>query len=43
LDNDKGGDDATAFLLDALPSAVDIRSRFAPWKDVNDYLMNKKL
>jgi DNA primase len=39
LDNDKGGDDATAFLLDALPSAVDIRKRFAPAKDVNDYLL----
>lgn len=43
LDNDKGGDDATAFLLDALPSATDIRNRFAPAKDVNEYLMNKKV
>ena len=43
LDNDKGGDDATAFLLDALPSAIDIRNRFAPAKDVNEYLMNKKV
>lgn len=42
LDNDKGGNDATAFLLDALPSAIDIRNRFAPAKDVNDYLMKKK-
>lgn len=42
LDNDKGGDDATAFLLDALPSAVDIRKRFAPAKDVNDYLIKLK-
>ena len=41
LDNDKGGDDATAFLLDALPSAIDIRHRFAPAKDVNDYLCHK--
>lgn len=42
LDNDKGGDDATAFLLDALPSAIDIRRRFAPAKDVNEYLMKMK-
>lgn len=38
LDNDKGGDDATQQLADALPGAHDIRSRFAPLKDVNDYL-----
>lgn len=38
LDNDKGGDDATQQLVDALPGAHDIRSRFAPAKDVNDYL-----
>ena len=42
LDNDKGGDDATAKMLDALPSAIDIRSRFAPAKDVNDYLLKNK-
>lgn len=42
LDNDKGGDDATAFLLDALPSAIDVRSRFAPAKDVNEYLIKLK-
>lgn len=40
LDNDKGGDDATAKMLDALPSAIDIRSRFAPAKDLNDYVIN---
>lgn len=38
LDNDKGGYDTTRWMLDALPSAIDIRSRFAPAKDVNDYL-----
>ncbi len=43
LDNDKGGDDATAFLLDALPSAIDIRNRFALAKDVNEFLVNKKV
>lgn len=38
LDNDKGGDEATKRILDELPSAIDIRGRFAPAKDVNDYL-----
>lgn len=28
--------------LNALPSAKDISSRFAPYKDVNDYLVKKK-
>lgn len=43
LDNDEGGDNATRDILDALPSVTDIRSRFSPADDVNDYLMNKKL
>lgn len=38
LDNDERGEDATRQMLDALPSAIDIRSRFAPAKDVNEYL-----
>lgn len=38
LDNDQGGDDATRQMIDALPGAQDIRSRFAPAKDVNEYL-----
>ena len=38
LDNDEGGEKATRQMLEALPSAVDIRSRFAPAKDVNEYL-----
>ena len=42
LDNDPGGRTATKKLLDALPTAVDISSRFAPFKDVNDYLKNLK-
>lgn len=42
LDNDKSGDDATREIQNAIASAVDIRHRFAPYKDVNDYLMNKK-
>lgn len=39
LDNDKGGEDATAWLLQHLPTAKDIRSRFAPCKDINEYLI----
>ena len=38
LDNDKGGDDATAQILEAIPSAIDIRNRFFPYKDLNAYL-----
>ena len=38
LDNDEGGEKCTSQMLDALPSAVDIRNRFAPAKDVNEYL-----
>ena len=38
LDNDEGGERATRMMLDALPSAIDIRGRFAPCKDVNEYL-----
>lgn len=41
LDNDEGGESTTRWLLDALPSAKDIRSRFAPAKDVNEYLKRK--
>ena len=42
LDNDNGGDSATRWFLERLPSAIDIRSRFAPAKDVNDYLCGLK-
>ena len=38
LDNDDGGNETTAWLMRQLSSAIDIRSRFAPAKDVNDYL-----
>ncbi len=41
LDNDKPGNDATSFILNAVPAAIDYRSRFAPAKDVNDYLIKK--
>ncbi len=43
LDNDEAGDDTTKQMFDVLPLAVDIRSRFAPAKDVNEYLVNKKV
>lgn len=39
LDNDEGGENTTRWLIEQLPSAIDIRERFAPHKDVNDYLM----
>ncbi len=41
LDIDEGGEKATRQMHDALPSAIDIRNRFAPAKDVNDFLINK--
>ena len=41
LDNDDGGEKATKAMLAALPTAADIRRRFAPHKDVNDYLCEK--
>lgn len=40
LDNDQGGEDATRWLLQQLPGAQDIRHKFAPYKDVNEYLCN---
>ena len=43
LDNDDSGEGATQMLTAAVPAAIDIRSRFAPYKDVNDYLVNKKV
>lgn len=42
LDNDRGGGDTTSWFLQQLPLAKDIRQRFAPSNDVNDYLMSKK-
>lgn len=41
LDNDNGGENATRWLMEQLPSAIDIRKRFAPYKDLNDYLLKK--
>lgn len=42
LDNDDGGNDATVKLLEAFPNAKDIRSKFSPYKDINEYLVGKK-
>lgn len=41
LDNDDGGNLATKELLEWVPGAIDIRSKFAPCKDINDYLCQK--
>ena len=41
LDNDDGGTEATTRLMEAFPDAKDIRSRFAPSKDINEYLTSK--
>lgn len=38
LDNDNPGNTTTRQMMEALPTAVDIRDKFAPSKDVNDYL-----
>lgn len=42
LDNDEGGRSTTKKMLDALPGATDISHRFAPHKDVNEFLIAKK-
>ena len=42
LDNDDAGMAATEKMQNAIADAIDIRDHFAPYKDVNDYLMNKK-
>lgn len=42
LDNDNAGMDTTGEIQNAIADAIDIRDHFAPYKDVNDYLMNKK-
>lgn len=42
LDNDKGGEEATKEILDALPLAIDYRSHFAGHKDVNEFLCSTR-
>ncbi len=41
LDNDEGGEETTAWLLQHLPNAKDIRYKFAQYKDINEYLIHK--
>ena len=41
LDNDRGGGDTTSWFLQQLPLAKDIRYKFAPYKDVNEYLTRR--
>lgn len=41
LDNDEGGEETTAWLLQHLPNAKDIRYKFAQYKDLNEYLMQR--
>lgn len=41
LDNDKAGEEATAFIKNAVPTVIDYRSHFAGHKDVNEYLNSK--
>ena len=38
LDNDSAGDQATTRMLAVLPNAIDLREKFAPYSDLNDYL-----
>ena len=40
LDNDDAGNKATALMMEQLPMSADIRSRYAPAKDINDFLMS---
>ena len=43
LDNDESGNSTTQLMMKQLPDAIDIRSKFAPYKDVNDYLIKPKV
>lgn len=42
LDNDDAGREATQEMLAALPNAKDLSPRYAPCKDINDYLQSRK-
>jgi hypothetical protein len=42
LDNDDAGKETTQEILAALPHAVDLSSRYAPYKDINDYLQSRQ-
>ena len=40
LDNDEGGRTSTKKILDALPNVTDISDKYAPYKDINEYLFS---
>lgn len=42
LDNDDAGRETTREMLAALPHAKDLSPRYAPCKDINDYLQSRK-
>ncbi len=42
LDNDDRGRETTKKILSSLSSAIDISGRFFPYKDVNDFLIEKR-
>lgn len=42
LDNDDAGREATQEMLAALPNAKDLSPRYAPCKDINDYLQSRQ-
>ena len=42
LDNDDSGKEATSRIMAEIPAATDISHKYAPYKDINDYLINKK-
>lgn len=42
LDNDDAGREATRRMLAEVPVAMDISHKYAAYKDVNEYLINKK-
>lgn len=42
LDNDDAGREATQEMLAALPHAKDLSYRYAPCKDINDYLQSRQ-
>lgn len=42
LDRDKAGKEAARNLMDTLPQCVDQSGLFLPYKDLNEYWMNRE-
>lgn len=40
LDNDEGGRSTTKKMLDTMPNVTDISDKYAPYKDINEYLFS---